>query len=120
MTVFEKVKYRLEGECNKCGDCCHFLYCTQNMSKLEFFFIKLFQPEYRRFRIIGRDEFGPVLACKLIRPDGLCPDYEKRPAICRNFPHPEKVQAGGKLYARCSYRLIPEKNFGEYLSSEKL
>lgn len=75
----------------------------------------LFDPDYRRFRIIGQDKNGLILACKLIREDGLCPDYENRPAICRDFPNPKKVCSGGQLYKRCSYRLVPEKSFTSYL-----
>ncbi len=119
MSVIEETKYTLEGYCSKCGDCCRFLYCVEPMSKWTFLLMKLFYPEYRRFRVIGKDENGLILSCTLIREDGLCPDYENRPDICREFPNPEKVYSGGVLYKRCSYRLIPEKSFDVFLSVEE-
>lgn len=112
--VVEDIKYTLEGYCCMCGDCCRFLYCADYMSELGFWLIKLFHPEYRRFKILGKDKNGIILACTLIREDGLCPDYKNRPDLCRDFPNPQKVYAGGKLYRRCTYSLLPEKAFADY------
>lgn len=116
MNVLEKVKYTLEGYCCKCGDCCRYILCVEPYTELGFKLMKLFNPSYRRFKIIGRDKYDNlVLACSLIREDGLCPDYENRPDICRNYPNPDKIYSGGTLYKRCTYRLVPEKSFAEHL-----
>lgn len=119
MTPFEETKYRLEGYCCKCGDCCRFLYCVDPLTEFWFRFMQFIYPKYRRFKIIGKDKCGIILACKLIKEDGLCPDYENRPDICRDYPNPEKIYAGGRLYKRCTYKLIPEKSFEDFLSGEE-
>ncbi|OGI00403.1 MAG: hypothetical protein A2Y25_02310 [Candidatus Melainabacteria bacterium GWF2_37_15] len=119
MTVLEEVKYRLEGYCCKCGDCCRFLYCVEPLTELGFKFMKLIYPKYRRFKIIGKDKNGIILACKLIREDGLCPDYENRPDICRDYPNPKKIYAGGRLYKRCTYKLLPGRTFEDFLLNEE-
>jgi len=110
--MFESVNYRLEGECCKCGDCCRYLLCVEPFSHADYKLMGLFFPKYKRFKIIGEDEYGNiVLACSLIREDGLCPDYKNRPGICRAYPNPNKIYSGGNLYKRCTYKLIPEKSF---------
>jgi len=119
MSILENIKYTLEGYCCKCGDCCRFLYSAGPMSRLMFWFIKLFHPQYRRFKVIGKDENGLILACTLIKEDGLCPDYENRPDVCSEFPNPDRVYSGGRLYKRCTYKLVPEKSFGDFLSVEE-
>ena len=117
--LLEKMKYRLEGYCSKCGDCCRFLYCLDTFSEKEFEFFAFLYPKYKRFKVIGKDEKNNlILACKLIREDGLCPDYKNRPKICRDYPNPKKIYSGGKLYKRCTYRLIPEKSFENYLQDK--
>ena len=114
--MLEKVDYRLEGYCCKCGDCCRYLLCAEPFSKADFKLVAFLFPKYRRFKIIGEDESGNlILACSLIREDGLCPDYEDRPGICRAYPNPKKVYSGGNLYKRCTYRLVPKKSFDSYL-----
>lgn len=118
--VPEKVNYELEGKCCRCGDCCRYMYSLDTYTEKEFkFFTKLY-PEYKRFKVIGKDESGHlILACKLIDEYNLCPDYNNRLAMCKDYPNPDKIRAGGKLYGRCTYSLVPEKDFESYLSSEE-
>ena len=114
--MLEKIDYSLEGHCCMCGDCCRFIYCLEPFSRADFNLVAFFLPKYKRFKIIGEDENNNlILACSLIREDGMCPDYEKRPGICRDYPNPAKIYSGGKLYKRCTYKLIPEKTFESYL-----
>lgn len=118
--VLEKVKYGIEGECSRCGDCCRYMYCLDTYTEKEFEFFSKFYPKYKRFKVIGKDDYGNlILACKLLDETNLCPDYENRLEMCRNYPNPKKIRAGGNLYKRCTYRLVPEKEFESYLSSEK-
>lgn len=118
--VIEKVKYGIEGECCQCGDCCRFMYSLDTYTEEEFNFLTNFYPKYKRFKVIGKDEYGNlILACKLIGESNLCPDYENRLEMCKDYPNPKRIRAGGRLYKRCTYRLIPEKEFDSFLSPEK-
>lgn len=109
-----RVDYRVEGHCCKCGDCCRYIVGMGFWAWLNFRLMWLLLHKYRRFRILGRDKYGNlIIACKLIKEDNLCPDYEGRPTICRDYP--ENSQLASTLYKRCSYRVIPEKKFQEYL-----
>ncbi len=112
----KRVSYQVKGSCCKCGDCCRYILGTGFFALLDFKLIRFLLPEYRRFRIMGRDKYNNlVIACGLIREDGICPDYENRPGLCRNYP--EKTPAAwGRLYKRCTYRLIPQKPFRDYLN----
>lgn len=111
----KRVGYKLEGHCCKCGDCCRYILGPGFFALLNFKLVGLLLPKYRRFRIMGKDEYGNlVIACKLIREDGLCPDYKNRPSLCRDYPAKTPL-AGGNLYKRCTYKLIPTKKFKEYL-----
>ncbi len=113
---FKKMKYRIEGQCSRCGDCCRFIYCTGPFAALDFKLMALIFPKYKRFKAIGRDQHGNlIITCSLIKEDNLCPDYENRPRMCRNYP--EKVYAGGNLYPKCTYRAICEKDFKSYMQS---
>jgi len=111
----KKVNYRLEGYCCKCGDCCRYILGTGVWAWLNFKLVGLLLHKYRRFRIMGRDKWGNlVIACRLIGEDGLCPDYENRPVLCRDYPE-NATLGGSNIYKRCTYRLIPEKPFRDYL-----
>lgn len=113
--VTQQVRYRLEGRCIKCGDCCRYMYSIDTYTEEEFKLMTRFFPKYRRFKIIGRDEFeNLVFACKLLDENGLCSDYKNRLKMCKNYPGP-RLNAGGKLHKNCGYKIIPEKSFEDYL-----
>ena len=117
--ILEEVKYDIEGKCSQCGDCCRFMYSLDTYTEDEFKFLTNFYPKYKRFKVIGKDTDGNlILACKLIDEYNLCPDYENRLEMCRDYPNPKKIRAGGKLYKRCTYKLIPEKAFEDFLSPD--
>ncbi len=81
---------------------------------LDFKLMALFFPKYKRFKITGKDAFGNlILRCSLIKENNLCPDYEDRPGMCRNYP--EKTYAGGSLHENCTFKPVSEKNFSSYL-----
>lgn len=112
----QKIRYRLEGYCSKCGDCCRYMYSSEIKTEKEFEFYLNFHPEYRRFKIIGKDEYGNlILACSLIDETNLCPDYKNRLKMCKNYPNLKRIRSGGNLYRRCTYRLVPEKDFKSFL-----
>jgi len=117
--VIRRVKYDIEGECTMCGDCCRYMLSMDTYTEEEFNFLTKFYPKYRRFKVIGKDSSGNlILACKLIDETNKCPDYENRLEMCKDYPNPKKIRAGGNLYKRCTYRLIPEKSFKSYLQED--
>lgn len=112
----QKVFYNIEGECLKCGKCCRYMYCEGLSSELEFKFLKFLYAEYRRFEIVGKDELGNyVISCKFIDKDGLCPIYETRASVCKNYPA-KKVTRKGSFHTGCGFSMQPEKSFKDYLN----
>lgn len=117
--VPKKVRYRLEGKCKQCGDCCRYMYSIDTYTEEEFKLTTKFFSKYKRFEIIGRDEYDNLIfACKLLDKNGLCSDYKNRLKMCKNYPGP-RINGGGELHKRCGYRIIPEKSFKDYLNKSK-
>lgn len=113
--VPKKVFYKTKGECLKCGKCCRYLHCDGLRSEQEFAFLQFIYPEYRKFKIIGTDEQGNfVITCKLIDKDNLCPIYEKRSSVCKNYPKSKKCPKG-TLHKGCGFSIHPEKSFKDFL-----
>lgn len=113
--VAKKVKYRLEGSCKKCGDCCRYMYSIDTYTEKEFEIMTKIFPKYKRFKITGRDEYNNLIfACTLLDKNGLCSDYKNRLNMCKKYPC-IRQNAGGKLHKNCGYSLIPEKSFNNYL-----
>jgi len=89
--VPKKVEYEITGECLKCAKCCRYIHCAGLGSEIEFKFLQLIYPEYRKFKVAGKDENDNfVLICSLIDKDNLCPIYLKRPCVCKNYPNLKK------------------------------
>lgn len=113
--VPKKVSYKMEGTCHKCGKCCRYVYCEDLSSELEFAFLQFIYPEYKKFKIAGVDEFGKfVIICKLIDKDNICPIYNKRPSVCKNYPNAKKCP-NGTLHNNCGFSIHPEKTFKDFL-----
>lgn len=118
--VPQKVKYGIEGHCSCCGDCCRFMFSMDTYTEEEFKFLSNFYPKYKRFKVIGKDEHeNLILACSLIKEDNLCPDYENRLEMCKDYPNLKRIKAGGRLYSRCTYKLVPERDFESYIHDTK-
>ena len=114
----EKVEYEITGECKKCGKCCNYMYSVDTYTEKEFKIMQFLFPKYRRFYIKGKDEYGNfIFACKLVTPEGLCSDYKRRPAMCRNYPV-KKIYFPAKLHEGCGYK-ISTKSFEDYLNKDK-
>ena len=114
--LVQKVKYIIEGSCLKCGDCCRYMYSIDTYTEKEFEFMTKLFPKYKRFKIIGRDEFNNLIfACKLIGEDGLCTDYKNRLKMCKEYPFRHRVCLSGELHKRCGFKIITEKTFEDYL-----
>ena len=113
--VPEKVEYKIEGECKKCGKCCNYMYSFDTYTEKEFKFMQFLFPSYRRFYIKGKDEDGNLIfACKYVTKEGLCSVYEKRLPMCKKYPA-KKIYFSGKLHDGCGYKII-KKSFDDYMN----
>ena len=113
--VFQKVRYKITGSCNKCGKCCQDIRFKYQYTEKEFELAKFLYPMYRRFKIRSNTpEEGMILECTLLNEDGTCSVYEKRPAFCRNFPG-EYIYFNGVMQEGCGFKVSPEKKFEDYL-----
>ena len=108
--VVKKVRYKVSGHCNKCGKCCQDIRLKGADDEKDFKLTQFFIPTYRRFVIKGKDENGDlILGCTLQNSDGTCSVYDKRPALCRNFP--KKYIWISTLYQKPRvWELIDDKN----------
>ncbi len=112
--VSEKIKYKIEGSCKKCGKCCREIrsYGLKNGKELKI--MQFFLPHYRRFYILRTDENNNIiLSCKYLNDDGLCSVYEKRPSVCKNYPLKE-IPFNAEMIEGCGYKVI-KKEFKDYL-----
>lgn len=112
--VPEKVEYKIQGECKKCGKCCRYMYSFDSYTEKEFKFMQFLFPSYRRFYIKGKDDKGNLIfACKYVTDEGLCSVYEKRLPMCKKYPS-KKIFYPAKLHEGCGYKIV-KKSFNDYL-----
>ena len=112
--VAEKVNYKIEGSCKKCGKCCKEIraYGLKNEKKLKF--MQFFLPHYKRFYISKTDENNNiVLSCKYLLDNGLCAVYKNRPNICRNYPA-KSISFNAEMIEGCGFKIL-KKSFKDYL-----
>lgn len=116
--VVKKVRYKVTGECNKCGKCCQEIRMKGADNEKDFKLTQFFIPMYRRFVIKGKDENGDlILGCTLQNPDGTCSVYNKRPKLCKNYPG-KYLYFQGVLPEGCGFKIEPEKSFDDYLKQK--
>lgn len=110
----QRIKYKVEGSCNKCGNCCRQIRAFGLKSESELKFMQIIFPAYKRFFITGKDENNEfILCCKYINQDGSCSVYNKRPSLCRNYPA-KYIFFNAEMPEGCGYRII-KKEFKDYL-----
>ena len=110
----KKVKYKVEGECLKCGKCCKEIRAYGMKSEKDLKIMQFFLPHYRRFFISKTDDKGDVvLSCKYLTENGLCSVYNKRPSVCKNYPA-KSINFNGEMIDSCGYKVI-KKQFKDYL-----
>jgi Fe-S-cluster containining protein len=91
------------------------MYSIDTYTEKEFNLTAKIFPKYKRFKIIGKDNYNNLIfACNLIDENGLCTDYKNRLKMCKKYPGPA-INGGGELHKNCGYKIIPEKSFREYL-----
>lgn len=112
--VPQKLEYRIEGKCNKCGKCCKEIRSYGLKNEKELRLMQFFLPWYKRFFITGSDKDGNlVLSCKYLQENGLCSVYNKRPFLCRNYPQ-KSISFNGEMIDGCGFKVI-KKDFKDYL-----
>ncbi len=112
--VPEKITYKIEGQCNMCGQCCRQIRCPGLKNNLEFKFMQFIFPHYKRFLIIGKDnEDNFILSCKYLTDKGKCSVYNLRPKVCRNYPA-KYIPYNAQMIDGCGFKVI-KKEFKDYL-----
>ena len=110
----ERIKYKIDGSCNKCGNCCKQIRAYGLKSEKDFKFMQFIFPWYKRFFITGKDENDDfILSCKYLNDNGTCNVYKTRPFVCRNYPK-RHIFFNAKMPDGCGYKII-KKEFKDYL-----
>ncbi len=114
--VPQRITYRIEGECRKCGRCCRQIHAYGLKNQKELKFMQYIFPWYKRFFITGIDENGElILSCIYLGEDGLCSVYKKRPFVCKNYPA-KKISFNAEMIDGCGFKIV-KKEFKEYLKN---
>lgn len=112
--VPQKIKYEIEGNCNKCGNCCREIRSDGLKNEKELKFMQLIFPHYKRFYIKGKDKNNNIiLSCKYLTSDGKCSVYNTRPKLCRDYPK-KSISLNLAMPNGCGYKVI-KKDFKDYL-----
>lgn len=110
----QKISYRIEGKCNKCGECCRQIRCYGLKNEKELKIMQFFFLGYRNLYIKDKDENGElILSCKHLNTNGSCNIYNKRPFFCRTYPK-KKIYSNLEMIDGCGYKII-KKEFKDYL-----
>lgn len=110
----QKITYRIEGNCNKCGECCKQIRCYGLKDEKELKIMQFFFPAYKNLYIKDRDKNGElILSCKNISEDNTCKIYTKRPLFCRLYPK-RKINFNAEMIDGCGYKVV-KKEFKDYL-----
>ncbi len=114
--VIEKINYKIEGSCNKCGKCCKEIRAYGLKNEKELKIMQFFLPLYKRFYIKNKDDNGNiVLSCIYLDENGLCMVYDKRPKLCRNYPA-KSIGFNAEMIDGCGFKVI-KKQFKDYLKN---
>src|SRR5574344_2082102 len=107
--VPQKMTYKIEGECKKCGKCCRYMYSFDTYTEQDFKFMQAIFPSYKRFYIRGKDEDGNLIfACKYVGEDGLCQVYNKRLGMCKKYPV-RFIKFPAKLHEGCGFHVVGQR-----------
>lgn len=110
----------IEGNCLQCGSCCKSINLEGRRgwmrSEKEFLALLEQYPEYKRFKIEGKDQSGYlVFSCRYLNQLGKCEDYERRPSLCKEFPVKGLFFSGGHLPTNCGYHFRIIRSFRPFL-----
>ncbi len=115
-------KYKIEGQCNQCGECCKniIFMIDENYvcEEKQFESLKKFDKKYNHFDIAGKNEKGILLfRCKSLDENNKCKDYVFRSVYCRAYPFvTDKIRLGGcETFESCGFKIKINKKFENYL-----
>lgn len=112
--VPQRQKYKIEGQCIKCGKCCKEIRAYGMKDEKDLKIMQFIFPWYKNFYIIGKDNSNNlILGCNKQKEDGKCSIYKYRPLLCRNYPK-KRINFNAEMIDGCGYRVI-KKNFKDYL-----
>lgn len=104
-----KIKYKIGGKCNRCGNCCKILGFRTNDKQLKSKYslklcIRWFSWFYG-FDLLKIDHDKKLLlfSCRHRMRDESCDDYFWRAPLCRNFPF-SNLEIKPDLIPTCGYR----------------
>lgn len=115
----------LRGNCLQCGTCCQSINIEGPKGWIrkehEFYAIIANRPEYDRFFITGRDDFGYLLfCCTKLTNQQKCSCYEDRLPMCKKYPDKSLAFVGGVLPQDCGYKITIEPSFKKILRKKML
>jgi len=117
-------KYKIEGKCLQCGDCCrNIVFMIENeyvKTETQFTSLQNLDKKYKHFEISGIDPKGVLLfKCKSLDDNNRCKDYLFRSLYCRAYPFvTEKIKLGGcETFEKCGYKIKINKKFNTYLKN---
>ena len=113
----------ISGSCHQCGSCCRKLSLDINGSWVssisEFNELVENNPDYIRFKIIGRDKYGFLeFTCTWLQEDGTCLDYQNRFKICKDYPNKNMFFIDGILLPQCGYSMQESVPFKKILKKK--
>lgn len=108
-----KVEYfRITGACKKRGACCEGVLLSQAHqhihSATDYLALLEQEPELACFKPqYGENAQINCFNCEYLGPDKLCQQYQKRPAVCRNYPDSYFI-AHDSILPGCGYQIEPK------------
>lgn len=99
--------FSIEGSCAQCGECCKSINLeTSNgwiKTEEEYDSFIAENPEYSRFKIIGRDNDKLIFKCDWLLDNNSCKDHKNRLDICHKYPKESIIDDNSTLHKNCGY-----------------
>jgi hypothetical protein len=104
------------GSCKKCGKCCtNINLCEAGKwvsKKSHFRKMVAKNPEYERFKIIGKNKQGALqFSCTWLNSNNECKDYDNRLDICKVFPNQIVIRSQEEIPDECGYSVNVHRSF---------
>jgi hypothetical protein len=116
--VWAPLPYRVEGQCQRRGDCCHYIvvgipplmHRFPVLERAYLAWLTEIHGFYRRgFDVVDDDDSTTlVVSCRYLMENGSCAHHWLRPTVCRQWPV-QRHHALPSLLPGCGYRVVPRK-----------